>query len=58
MDIPKIAYIAPLTYANNALRAVMLQGAGIGDIWIEVVVLLGFTVLFFAMGVTRFNRDI
>lgn len=54
----KIAYIAPLTYANNALRAVMLQGAGIGDIWIEVVVLLGFTVLFFAMGVTRFNRDI
>jgi ABC-2 type transport system permease protein len=54
----KIAYIAPLTYANNALRGVMLQGAGIGDIWIEVAVLLGFTALFFAMGVTRFNRDI
>ena len=54
----KIAYIAPLTYANNALRDVMLQGAGIGDIWIEVAVLLGFTALFFAMGVTRFNRDI
>ncbi|MBP1944882.1 ABC transporter permease [Methanobacterium petrolearium] len=54
----KIAYIAPLTYANNALRAVMLQGAGIGDIWVELVVLLGFTLLFFAMGVTRFNRDI
>jgi len=54
----KIAYIAPLTYANNALRGVMLQGASIGDIWIEVAVLLGFTALFFAMGVTRFNRDI
>ncbi len=54
----KIAYIAPLTYANNALRGVMLKGAGIGDIWIEIAVLLGFTALFFILGVTRFNRDI
>lgn len=54
----KIAYIAPLTYANDALRGVMLKGAGIGDIWIDIAVLLGFTLLFFAMGVTRFNRDI
>ncbi|WP_414470038.1 ABC transporter permease [Methanobacterium sp. ACI-7] len=54
----KIAYIVPLTYANDALRAVMLKGAGIGDIWLDIVVLLGFTALFFAMGVTRFNRDI
>lgn len=54
----KIAYLAPLTYANDALRGVMLKGAGIGDIWIDIAVLLGFTLLFFAMGVTRFNRDI
>ena len=54
----KIAYIAPLTYANDALRGVMLKGAGIGDIWIDIAVLLGFTLLFFAMGVTRFNRDV
>lgn len=54
----KLAYIVPLTYVNDALRAVMLKGAGIGDIWIDIVVLLGFTALFFALGVTRFNRDI
>jgi ABC-2 type transport system permease protein len=54
----KIAYLVPLTYANLALRGVMLKGAGIGDIWIYIAVLLGFTLLFFAMGVTRFNRDI
>lgn len=54
----KIAYLAPLTYANDALRGVMLKGAGIGDIWIDIAVLLGFTLLFFAMGVTRFNRDV
>ncbi|MGO9388559.1 MAG: ABC transporter permease [Methanobacterium sp.] len=54
----KIAYILPLTYANDALRAVMLKGAGIGAIWVDVVVLLGFTVLFFALGVKSFNRDV
>ncbi|MEG3224823.1 MAG: ABC transporter permease [Methanobacteriales archaeon Met13] len=54
----KIAYLVPLTHANNALRGVMLKGAGIGDIWISIAVLLGFTLLFFVLGITRFNRDI
>jgi ABC-2 type transport system permease protein len=54
----QIAKIAPLTYANDALRGVMLKGASIGDIWIDIAVLLGFTALFFLMGVFRFNRDI
>ena len=54
----KLAYILPLTYMNDALRAVMLKGVGIGGIWIDVTVLIGFTALFFALGVTQFNRDI
>lgn len=54
----KIAYLAPLTYANVALRGVMLKGATIADIWVNVAVLIGFTGLFFIMGVIRFNRDI
>ncbi len=54
----KLAYFFPLTYVNDALRAVMLKGVGIGAIWVDIAVLLGFTALFFALGVTRFNRDI
>ncbi len=54
----KIAYIAPLTYANDALRGVMLKGLSIGEIWVDIAVLLGFTGLFFILGVIRFNRDI
>ncbi len=54
----KIAYLLPLTYVNDALRAVMLKGVGIGGIWIDIVVLIGFTALFFGLGVTQFNRDI
>ena len=54
----KLAYIFPLTYVNDALRAVMLKGVGVGAIWVDIAVLLGFTALFFAMGVRGFNRDI
>lgn len=54
----QIANIAPLTYLNNAMRAVMLKGAGIGDVWVEILVLIVFIVIFFALGVVRFNRDV
>ena len=54
----KLAYVFPLTYANNALRAVILRGAGITEIWSDVIILLAFTLIFFTLGVIRFNRDI
>jgi ABC-2 type transport system permease protein len=54
----KIAYLVPLTYLNDARRGVMLKGFGIGDIWIDIVVLLGFLIVFFTLGVVRFDRDV
>lgn len=54
----KLAYICPLTYANNALRGVMLQGRGLGDIWLEILVLIGFTLIFYTIGVLKFDRDV
>ncbi|MDR3291905.1 MAG: ABC transporter permease [Methanobrevibacter sp.] len=54
----KIAYICPLTYLNDAMRSIMIKGSGIGDIWIDIAVLLGFTAIFFILGVVRFNRDV
>lgn len=54
----KIAYIAPLTYLNDAMRGVMLKGQGIGDIWVDILVLVGFLIVFFALGVIRFDRDV
>jgi ABC-2 type transport system permease protein len=56
--LQKISYILPLTYAEDAFRAVMLQGAGLSSIALDLVVLLLFTAFFFVMGVLRFNRDI
>ncbi|MBC7117774.1 ABC transporter permease [Methanothermobacter tenebrarum] len=54
----KLAYVFPLTYANNALRAVILRGAGITEIWSDIIILIIFTLIFFTLGVIRFNRDI
>lgn len=56
--LQKIAYFLPLTYANDALRAVMLQGASFNLVAFDLLILLLFTLLFFAVGVMRFNRDI
>ena len=36
----------------------MLKGVGIGAILGRCSILIGFTALFFALGVTQFNRDI
>ena len=56
--LQKIAYFLPLTYANDAIRGVMLRGAGLDAIGIDLLILLGFTLLFFGVGVARFNRQI
>ena len=56
--LQKIAYFMPLTYANDALRAVMLQGVSFDIVAYDLLILLLFTLLFFAVGVMRFNRDI
>ena len=56
--LQKLAYVFPLTYLNDAMRGIMLKGQTLGDVWLDLVILLGFTVLFFIIGVKRFNRDV
>ena len=56
--LQKLAYLFPLTYLNDAMRGIMLKGQTLGDVWLDLVVLLGFTLLFFIVGVKRFNRDV
>lgn len=54
----KIAYICPLTYLNDSMRAVMIQGHSLGFVWVDILVILGFTLLFFLIGVVSFDRDV
>ncbi len=56
--LQKLAYIFPLTYLNNAMRGIMIKGQTLADVWLDLVILLGFTLLFFIIGVKKFNRDV
>ncbi len=46
-----LANIFPLTYGADALRNVMLRGAGFQDVLGDLLVMLGFTALFFALNI-------
>jgi ABC-2 type transport system permease protein len=49
--------ITPHYWANQALVNLMVRGRGLADVTVEIAVLLGFIVLFFAIGVWRFRFD-
>jgi ABC-2 type transport system permease protein len=52
--VPKIV---PHYWANHALTNLMVRGLGLADISLDLLVLLGFTALFFAIGLWRFDFD-
>ena len=56
--LQKLAYVFPLTYLNDAMRGIMLKGQTLGDVWFDLVILVGYTLLFFIIGVKRFKRDV
>lgn len=43
--LKQLAYVLPLTYANFALKDVMIRGLGITDIWRDLAVLVAFAML-------------
>jgi ABC-type multidrug transport system permease subunit len=49
------AKILPLTHLLDAARAIMLDGAGLAEIWPHLAVLGGMTVLFLALGAAVFR---
>ncbi len=52
-----LSYAMPLTYANSALRDVMLTGAGIGDIRFELILLGAIAVVTLGLSVLSMRRQ-
>ena len=50
--LPKIV---PHYWANRALDNLMIRGLGLADVGTEMVILLGFTALFFVVGLWKFD---
>jgi len=47
----------PLTYFSEALRNIMLRGAGLADVWVDVVILTGFALVIFLAAVKLFRWE-
>lgn len=52
------AYILPLTYANWALRDIMLKGFGLADIWPNLLALLLFVIILTGLGALTMRREV
>jgi ABC-2 type transport system permease protein len=48
----------PLTYANRALRDVMLKGWGLAEIWPNLLILLAIALIIIGLGVLTMRREV
>jgi ABC-2 type transport system permease protein len=53
-----LSRVMPMTYANQALRDVMIKGQGIGDIWQEILILSGFAALAVILATLAVRREV
>ena len=53
-----LAYLMPITYANRALRDVMLKGWGLADIWPNLAVLVGLAAILVALGALTMRKEV
>lgn len=51
-----LAEVLPLTHFMRLIRGIMLRGAGLADLWPEVLALLAFTAVMMAAAILRFRK--
>ena len=53
-----LAHLMPITYANRALRDVMLKGWGLAEIWPDLAILAAFAAVLIALGALTMRREV
>ena len=51
-----LAEVLPLTHFLRLIRGVMLRGAGLPELWQDVLALVGFTMVMMALAISRFRK--
>lgn len=51
-----IGMITPLRYGADALRDIMIRGKGWGDIWLDALILAGFSILFMLLNLLALRK--
>jgi len=54
--IQPITYLIPLRYFLVILRGIVLKGIGFVELWVQILILLGFGVITFVISSTRFRK--
>jgi ABC-2 type transport system permease protein len=52
------AWLMPTTYANQAMRDVMIKGQGVGSVWPQLAILFAFGVAMVALGALAVRREV
>lgn len=55
--VAKIVHILPTTWAMQGLTDIVQRGQGLAGITLEAAVLVGFAIIFFAVGIFRFRYE-
>jgi ABC-2 type transport system permease protein len=53
-----LSYIMPLTYANDAMASIVVRGAGIGDVWFDLAVLVAFALAMVVLSTVTLNKQL
>ena len=53
-----VSYAMPLTYANNALRDIMIRGMELGKVSLEICVLVAFALLMILLAGVSIRKGI
>lgn len=53
-----ISALLPITHAVSALRSILLQGHGLGVVWQDLLVLLGYAVLLVPLSLLAFSKAV
>lgn len=51
-----IGMISPLYYAAEAMQDVMIRGYGLSQVYVEILVLIGFSALFMALNILSLKK--
>jgi ABC-2 type transport system permease protein len=53
-----LSLINPLRFYINCLRGILLKGCGLEQLWLDMLILLGFAVVYMMLGVTQFRKQL
>lgn len=53
-----LTYLNPLRYYIEVCRGILLKGVGLGTLWLQVLILMGFAIVLMTLSIRQFRRQL